>query len=82
VKLTVVLARYPEGTPKAGQLAAYVVTEDDKRGRNLLAGMSITRVPYAQTMAKREINWLLPGAQVKFEGPEGEVASANGRGGK
>ena len=73
MKLTVVLARYPIGTPKAGYLAAYAVSENAKRGRNLLAGMHITGVPYAQTMVKREINYLIPGAEIEFEGPEGEL---------
>jgi hypothetical protein len=41
--------------------------------------MHITGVPYAQTMVKREINWLFPGAEITFEGPEGEML--NGRGG-
>jgi hypothetical protein len=73
MKLTVVLARYPPNTPKAGYLAAYAVSEDARRGRNLLAGMHITGVPHAKNMVKRELNYLMPGAEITFEGPEGEV---------
>jgi hypothetical protein len=82
MKLTVVLARYPEGTPKAGQLAAYVVQELTKRGHNLLAGQQIIGVPAARDAVKRELRCLIPGVEIIFEGPEGEVANANGRGGK
>jgi hypothetical protein len=80
MKLVVVLARYPTGTPKAGYLAAYVVSDHAKRGRNLLAGMHITGVPYAHIVVKREIGYLMPGAEITFEGPEGE--EAKGRAGE
>jgi hypothetical protein len=73
MKLTVVLARYPPDTPKAGYLAAYAMSENSKRGRNLLAGTHITGVPYAKDTVKREISYLIPGAEVTFEGPEGEL---------
>lgn len=72
MKLTVVLARYPPDTPKASYLAAYIVSENAKRGRNLLAGQHITGVPHAKNMVKRELNCLMPGFEVEFEGPEGE----------
>ena len=72
MKLTVALARYPPDTPKAGCLAAYIVFDHAKRGRNLLAGMHITGVPHAKNMVKRELNCLMPGFGVQFEGPEGE----------
>jgi hypothetical protein len=74
MKLTVVLARYPPDTPKAGCLAAYIVQEGARRGRNLLAGMHITGVPYARIMVQREMNCLIPGVKIEFEGPEGEKA--------
>jgi hypothetical protein len=69
MQITVVLARYPEGTPRAGDLAAYVVQDNERRGRNLLAGIRATGVPYAQTVVKREIQRILPGARIRFEGP-------------
>jgi hypothetical protein len=81
MKLTVVLARYPPDTPQAGYLAAYIVQEGARRGRNLLAGIRATGVPYAQTMVQRELNCLIPGTEITFEGPEGEVSNGNGRGG-
>jgi hypothetical protein len=67
--VTVVLCRYPEDTPRAGELTAYVIQEDQRRGHNLLAGIRATGVPYAQEVVKREIRRIIPGVQITFEGP-------------
>jgi hypothetical protein len=82
MKLTVVLARYPPDTPKAGYLAAYVVQELSKRGANLLAGRFFTGVPGAREAVKRELNCLIPGTEITFEGPEGEDAKGRVEGAK
>jgi hypothetical protein len=74
VKLTVIFARYPYGTPQSGYLAAYVIAENSKRGRNLLAGTHITGTAYGKIIVQRELGRLLPGAQIVFEGPEDEAA--------
>jgi len=74
MKLTVVFARYPPDTPKAGFLSAYVVQENATRGRNLLAGRYITGLPGAREAVKREIRWMIPGAEIEFDGPEGEAS--------
>jgi len=71
-EIHVVFVRYPADTPKAGNLSAYVLQEGERRGHNLLAGIYATGVPYAQTVVKREIQRLIPGVKITFEGPDDE----------
>lgn len=76
MKLTVVFARHPRGTPQGGYLAAYVVSANQKRGRNLLAGCHITGVPYAKVVVQRELGRLVPGSKIFFKEPTEEMESA------
>ena len=75
--LTVVIHRQTKEQPDYGYLRAYVI-QDGHRGANLLAGRHLTGVDAAKDAVRRQLQRMLPGAQIVFEGPADVVRAVEG----